>query len=321
MRLILSLFLLSFLSGSVQAFEYPYKRLSKLYGKQSANTLISAKRLMKWFPDNPAPYYFASLVHFEQVENWKSSRKQYRELSKSLDYASKLQDLGNEEFELKVEWDTLSSAMLSKSLWVKEQMAEDEMDRLIAILDKKIQGLHWNEATEVSFDPVGVVDFSGANTTFSGQKFFGLPNGSELIPSHDTASEQEMLRLINAERVKLGMDPFVWEEKLANAARYHAYDMGSQNYFDHATFDRNNGRLKRSGRTFDRIRKFYNETFVNSENIAAGNETAKATYNQWYTSKGHYENMFNSNSKRIGIGVCKVPGSTYEYYWVMCTAL
>ena len=116
------------------------------------------------------------------------------------------------------------------------------------------------------------------------------------------------------------MNPLEWEEDLAKACRYHAYDLGSQGYFDHNSFDRNKDNLFEVGGTFERIRKFYNDTFVNSENIAAGNEGVEGTFQQWYTSKGHYENMFNSSSKKVGIGVCHIPGSTFGYYWVFCTA-
>lgn len=49
-------------------------------------------------------------------------------------------------------------------------------------------------------------------------------------------------------------------------------------------------------------------------------QDVKGTCQQWYTSKGHYDNMFNSSSKKVGIGVCHIPRSPYGYYWVFCTA-
>ena len=116
------------------------------------------------------------------------------------------------------------------------------------------------------------------------------------------------------------MQPLIWEEDLARAARYHAYDLATQNYFDHNSYDRINGNLIEVGNTFTRIKKFYNETFVNSENIAAGNESAEGTYLQWYNSPGHYKNMFNKKSSKVGIGVFKSSESSYGYYWVFCTA-
>ncbi len=77
----------------------------------------------------------------------------------------------------------------------------------------------------------------------------------------------------------------------------------------------------RVGGSFERIEKFYDETLVNAENIAAGNSSAQATYQQWYTSKGHNENMFNSESRLVGIGLYYSPDAPFNYYWVLCTAL
>jgi uncharacterized protein YkwD len=149
--------------------------------------------------------------------------------------------------------------------------------------------------------------------------FFGMPKGTENVPVFDAKGEKELLVMINKERKRLKMDTLIWNADLSRAARYHAMDMGSQDYFDHNSYDRKNGKLVEIGDTFDRIRSFYSATFVNSENIAAGNSTAKGTYDQWYNSPGHYTNMFNKSSKYVGIGMAKVDGG-YGYYWVFCTA-
>ena len=52
------------------------------------------------------------------------------------------------------------------------------------------------------------------------------------------------------------------------------------------------------------------------ENIAAGNSTAEATFDQWVNSDGHCRNMMSSNSDEIGIGYARVEGSPYGHYWV-----
>lgn len=127
--------------------------------------------------------------------------------------------------------------------------------------------------------------------------------------------------MINQERKSQGMGELEFVEDMARACRYQAFDMGSQAYFDHDSYDRDSrGNLVEVGETFYRIRRFYNETFSNAENIAAGNEGADETYLQWYNSKGHYENMFNPEAKKVGIGVVHVPDSPFLYYWVLCTA-
>jgi len=159
--------------------------------------------------------------------------------------------------------------------------------------------------------------YKSINTT---KTFNGMPSGLEVVKSFDLSGEQELLMYINKERNKLGMVPLEWEEDLAKASRYHAYDLGSQNYFNHSTYDRKNGELVKIGGTFERIKQFYNASYVNSENIAAGNSSAYATYIQWFNSPGHYKNMFNPESTKIGIGVSHVEDSPFGYYWSMCTA-
>ena len=58
------------------------------------------------------------------------------------------------------------------------------------------------------------------------------------------------------------------------------------------------------------------------ENIAAGNKTGSATFNQWkednknYSGQGHRRNMLGDFTK-IGIAYTYDANSTYRYYWVM----
>lgn len=152
-------------------------------------------------------------------------------------------------------------------------------------------------------------------------QFYGLPSGAENIASADLGAELKVISLINKERRKQGMQPLEWDEALTRACRYHAYDLATQNYFNHDTYDRKNGKLVKVGGTFDRIKVFYNESLVNAENIAAGNATGEATYEQWFESKGHYDAMFDPDSKRVGIGVFFDENSPFGYYWAFCTAL
>ena len=62
------------------------------------------------------------------------------------------------------------------------------------------------------------------------------------------------------------------------------------------------------------------------ENIAAGNKSGSATFNQWkeddenYGGQGHRRNMLNSNFTKIGIAYSYDANSTYKYYWTMILA-
>lgn len=318
--LFLGLFVLS-----AHAVELPYKSLKKSYETDYEKTLEKAERWMKLLPNNPAPYYYASLIHFEKAQKQTTVRKKYLRLIKSLRYAQELENRNDDDFLTTVAWDTITPFIAMFTEKVNDSLKAQELYRLSAILEKKVRRFDWlNESTDrnivASIAPESTPELLHTSGEYNGQ-FFGMPNGSEDVVSNDLKAEQEMLAHINEERIKQGMEPFEWDEDLARAARYHAFDMGTQNYFDHNSFDRTNGKLKEVGGTFQRIRTFYTSSFANSENIAAGNKGAYDTYMQWFNSKGHYENMFNKSSRRIGVGVCFVPGSTYGYYWVMCTAL
>jgi uncharacterized protein YkwD len=52
-----------------------------------------------------------------------------------------------------------------------------------------------------------------------------------------------------------------------------------------------------------------------AENIAAGNDSAAGTFQQWLTSAGHNANMLNPNVSAIGIGRASSGSSDFGAYW------
>lgn len=50
-----------------------------------------------------------------------------------------------------------------------------------------------------------------------------------------------------------------------------------------------------------------------SENIAAGNRSAAATFEQWRNSDGHCRNMMTQSANEIGIG--HAGGGSFGSYW------
>ena len=147
------------------------------------------------------------------------------------------------------------------------------------------------------------------------------PSGKESIPSSNAEFEKEMMALINAFRKKNNLNALEWNESLAKAARYHAKDMQKDGYFEHESYDIVAGKLKKTLKTFDRVRLFLDKgLFANSENIGTGQETAKEMFNDWKNSTGHRKNMLMPNSKYIGIGYVFIEDDEYQHYWVMETA-
>ncbi|MEV4414559.1 sigma-70 family RNA polymerase sigma factor [Catellatospora sp. NPDC049609] len=119
-----------------------------------------------------------------------------------------------------------------------------------------------------------------------------------------TTLEGQMLALVNQARKSAGCKPLRAEPKLDQASRLHSADMAKRNYFSHETPE---------GVTpWDRARKAgYDQP--SAENIAAGNASAKATFQQWMNSKGHKANILNCSSKAMGVG--RATGGSYRYYW------
>jgi hypothetical protein len=297
--------------------EFQYKRFEKLYSKDQEKCFDASKRLVKRDAETSAPYYFGSMLYLKEANESKNERTVYSNLSRSLGLALDLNSKKEMPSAYESGWKEHLKTLDSMSSSCIQKMDTEKDASKIANLSKKRNKLGF-VGIEVELEEELITEVDFVHKT---GEFYGLPSGSEVIPAFDLIGEQEVLELINAERKKLGMGTLVMEESLVRASRYHSYDMATQDYFNHASHDRVNGKLVKVGKTFDRIKKFHTSSFVNSENIAAGNSGAKATYMQWFNSPGHYENMFNPESKKCGIAVFYSPESTYKYYWSFCTAL
>jgi len=131
-----------------------------------------------------------------------------------------------------------------------------------------------------------------------------------------SATEQRILDLTNQARATArtcgatrypAAAPLSWNANLATAARGHAADMATNNYFSHTSQD---------GRTFDV--RIMNAGYVGyssvGENIAAGQPTPDAVVAGWLTSPGHCANIMNARFKELGVGVGN--GGSYGTYWV-----
>ena len=75
--------------------------------------------------------------------------------------------------------------------------------------------------------------------TRKSHKFFGVAVGIENVPSSSLMNERQFLIILNKARKDSLLEPLMIDKDLSRAARYHSYDMGTQNYFGHDTYDRN----------------------------------------------------------------------------------
>jgi len=329
---LISAFLVSF--TTLNASEWSFNYLDKLYKEDPKLCFKRSETIMNIFSKQVSPYYFALRIRTDEVYTAKTGKLRGTRMIKVIDYAKYFETHASKELKDRVQWDTIQPFLFELAGDVRENLEAEHLQSNVRSLDEKWKSYaksslkpqkEESEATELQSEEVAIASVtaneSEAKTTnYTVASFNGMPKGTENVASYSVKNEKELLIMINKERKRQKMDTLIWNADLSRACRYHAMDMGTQGYFDHNSYDNIGGRPKEIGETFDRIRAFYNASFVNSENIAAGNESAAGTYDQWYNSKGHYANMFNASSKYVGIGVVKVPNSEYEYYWVFCTA-
>lgn len=131
------------------------------------------------------------------------------------------------------------------------------------------------------------------------------PGQQLTIPGPDTgvaAFEQEVVRLVNEQRAKHGLQPLRENWELSRVARFKSRDMADNRYFSHTS--------PTYGTPFQMIRAFGLSFRTAGENIAYGQRTPLAVVNAWMNSSGHRANILNAAYTQIGVGY--VAGG---HYW------
>ena len=116
----------------------------------------------------------------------------------------------------------------------------------------------------------------------------------------DRVSEQKMFELVNQERVKLGFDPLIWDENLAEIGRSHSKDMFERGYFSHYSPEGKDvgDRLEENGISYSYA----------GENLALAPDVIRA-HNGLMNSEGHRRNILDPAFSKIGIGA--IDGGVY----------
>lgn len=118
------------------------------------------------------------------------------------------------------------------------------------------------------------------------------------IPTKEQASvEQEVVKLVNAERAKEGLRALKEEWELSRVAKYKSQDMHDKKYFDHTS--------PTYGTPFTMMKNFGITYKSAGENIAMGQRSAEEVVKAWMNSAGHRANILNKNYTHIGIGYVK----------------
>ena len=129
-------------------------------------------------------------------------------------------------------------------------------------------------------------------------KKFGDPPTRLTLPvtdlSVDTAAEQKMLSLVNAERTQRGLQPLQSDPRLTQIARQHSQEMLEMRYFAHDS--------PVLGSPFDRMARAGIRYRVAGENIALAPNVDRAHVGLM-NSPEHRDNILRPEFRKIGIGV------------------
>jgi len=108
--------------------------------------------------------------------------------------------------------------------------------------------------------------------------------------------EEDMINLVNQERVSRNLPPLQMDLELTRVARTKAQDMVNKDYFSHFS--------PTYGSPFSMMKNFGIEFLFAGENLA-GNTTVEKAHNALMNSEGHKANILSSEFTHIGIGVQK----------------
>ncbi|WP_084786837.1 CAP domain-containing protein [Bacillus tuaregi] len=106
--------------------------------------------------------------------------------------------------------------------------------------------------------------------------------------------EEEVVRLVNAERAKQGLRSLQHRADVKNVAEKKAMDMINSNYFSHTS--------PNYGSPFDMLKTFGISYRSAGENIAKGQKSPQEVMNAWMNSSGHRANILNPSYNAIGVG-------------------
>ena len=130
---------------------------------------------------------------------------------------------------------------------------------------------------------------SNPNLIYPGQRL-SIPQ----IPSGVSNYETEVVRLVNDQRAKYGLQPLTINWELSRVARYKSEDMAKNKYLSHTS--------PTYGTPFEMMRSFGISYRSAGENIAYGQRTPAAVMDAWMNSSGHRENILKASYTQIGVG-------------------
>jgi uncharacterized protein YkwD len=128
-------------------------------------------------------------------------------------------------------------------------------------------------------------------------------------PLKMSTEEEEVVKLINAQRILARLEELEPNEKLFQSARLHAANMAKQNKLDHELDGKTMiDRLLATGYGLESV----------AENIAFNQATPRKLLKSWMDSASHKKNILTSDFVHLGVGMAR--NAKGEPYWVLVVA-
>jgi uncharacterized YkwD family protein/spore coat assembly protein SafA len=145
---------------------------------------------------------------------------------------------------------------------------------------------------------VGTSEIIAANPKIKNPSLI-YPGQKLTIPSLDAvkAQENEVIRLVNIQRTKAGLQALTQNWQLSRVARYKSQDMIDRGYFAHNS--------PTYGSPFKMMESFGLRYSAAGENIAMGQQSPAQVMNAWMNSPGHRNNIMSPSFTQIGVGLAK----------------
>lgn len=153
---------------------------------------------------------------------------------------------------------------------------------------------------------IGVAELIKANPQVKNVNYINVGDKINIPEASPLKSmEDEVIRLVNVERSKYGLQPLVKNWEASRIARIKSQDMIDSKYFSHNS--------PSYGSPFNMMENFGLRFSSAAENIAKGQKTAQEVMNSWMNSSGHRANILSKNLTQIGVGAAKAANGTM--YW------
>ncbi|MDO9416290.1 CAP domain-containing protein [Pararhizobium sp.] len=138
----------------------------------------------------------------------------------------------------------------------------------------------------------------------------GCSTSKLLTPDSGTGSDQTgaTLGYVNALRAKNGLEPLSRDPVAAAAAMDQAGRMARAGKMEH--------NIGLGANFYDRM-KGQGVVLPAAENIAAGQDDAARSYDAWFRSPKHLQNMLGAGYRGLGVAVVQNPATGNRPYWAM----